>query len=135
MNRPIPKWINICSSLVSLLGLFVGFSLYLSPGTFIKDVDFTAAGTLYITKMWAARQVAIAAVIAFSLYRRSSIMLRTSLLIYCLMNVQDIIIGMKQHDTGLTAGASFFCLLSATMIYALARNEQQTGHGSSQKKR
>ena len=121
MERSIPKWATVVSTLITLLGLFVGFSLYLSPATFVKNVDFSAAGTHYLAAMWAARQISIAAIIGFSLFRRSAVMLTVALVAYCLMTFQDILIGVSLGDVGLITGSGFVCILSASMIYALAK--------------
>ena len=123
MNNLIPKWITVVSIPIALIGLFVGLSLYFSPGTFIKNVDFSSAGVRYLTNMWAARQIAIASIIGYSLLRRSAVMLKISLIAYCLMNVQDIFIGVSLGDNGLIIGASVACILSASMIFVLSRKE------------
>ena len=120
MNSSIPKWITVVSALIALLGLFVGFSLYLSPGTFIPDIDFTSKKILYLTFMWGARQIAIAAIIGYSLIRKSAAMLKISLGAYSLMNFQDVLIGFYMPDTGLIARASLGFLLSAAMIWVLS---------------
>lgn len=118
-KKTVPFWILGGSSFIALLGLFVGGSLYLSPATFMEGIDFTPSGVQLLTQMWAARQIAIAAAIALSVYRRSSPMLQLSLGIYCLMNVQDVLIGLAHHDLGLALGASFFTALSGAMILKL----------------
>jgi hypothetical protein len=121
MDRSIPKWTAVVSVLITMLGLFVGFSLYLSPGTFVKNIDFSAAGTHYLASMWAARQISIAAIIGFSLFRRSAVMLTVALIAYCLMTFQDVLIGVSLSDVGLITGSSFGCILSASMIYTLTK--------------
>ena len=123
MNPPIPKWISLISILISAMGIFVGCSLYLTPGTFIKNIDFSSPDIRYLTNMWAARQIAIAAIIGYSLIRRSAVMLSVALIAYCLMNVQDVIIGISRAETGLIIGASVACALSASMIVVLSRKE------------
>ena len=123
MNRSIPKWIVVVSILITALGLFVGFSLYLSPGTFIENVDFSSKWTRYLTNMWAARQIAIAAIIGYSLLRRSTVMLKVSLIAYCLMNIQDVLIGLSLGDNGLIIGASLFCIVSGSMIFVLSQKD------------
>ena len=124
MIRKIPAWITIISGLIALLGLFVGASLYLSPGTFIPNIDFTSANIRYLTEMWAARQIAIAAIIGYSVVRQSIPMLKISLAAYSIMNVQDAIIGVTLPDKGLIIGATVVLLLSAFMIYILARDSK-----------
>jgi len=115
----IPKWISILAGFISLVGLFVGASLYVSPGTFIENVDFSSVGARYLAYMWGARQIAIAAIIGFSLVRKSPDMLAISLLAYCLMNIQDAGIGIWMGDNGLAIGASFFSIVSGLMIAVL----------------
>jgi len=123
MINSLPKWIMVVSGLISLLGLFVGISLYVSPGTFIDNVDFSSTGSRYLAYMWAARQIAIAAIIGFSIVRKSAVMLRISLIAYCLMNIQDVGIGIWQGDNGLSIGAAVFSLLSALMIVVLSKKD------------
>lgn len=119
MNKNIPKWITVVSTLLAILGIFVGASLYVSPGTFIKNVDFSAMGVSFLIGMWAARQMAIAAIIGYSTFKKSAQMLKISLIAYVLMNLQDIAIGISRNDYGLTIGASVFCALGITMIITL----------------
>jgi O-antigen ligase len=121
MNSSIPKWIVIVAGLISILSLFVGASLYLSPGTFIDNVDFSSIGNRYLAYMWAARQIAIAAIIGFSIFRKSAVMLRISLIAYCLMNIQDVGIGIWLGDYGLSIGALLFSVISGSMIAILSK--------------
>lgn len=123
MNHSIPRWILAVSGFISLVGLFVGASLYVSPGTFIDNVDFSSVGSRYLAYMWAARQIAIAAIIGFSLIRRSIPMLKVSLLAYCLMNIQDAGIGIWMGDNGLSIGASIFSILSGAIVFVLSKKE------------
>jgi hypothetical protein len=120
---PIPKWVAVISLFIAALGLFVGLSLYVSPATFIKEVDFSAKGVRYLTNMWGARQTAIAAIIGYSLVRRSSVMLKISLIAYFLMNIQDVMIGLMLGDIGLIVGASVAAILSGSMIVRLSRKD------------
>lgn len=117
----IPLWILILSGLICLSGLFVGGSLYLTPGTFIPGVDFSQSGTRYVANMWAARQVTLACILGFSALRRSVPMLQLALGAYAVMNVQDAAIGAFRADWGLLAGAAIFTLLPGFMVWRLAR--------------
>ena len=125
VKNSLPKWIMAVSGLISLLGLFVGVSLYVSPDTFIDNVDFSLTGSRYLAYMWAARQTAIGAIIGFSLVRKSAVMLRISLIAYCLMNIQDVGIGIWLGDNGLTIGASLFSLISGSMIAIISKKPAQ----------
>lgn len=119
LNKKIPKWISVVSILITLLGLFVGISLYLSPNSFIQNVDFSATGVSFLIGMWAARQIAIAAIIGYSVIKQSAPMLKISLIAYALMNLQDIAIGVSRSDSGLIVGAFIFGTLSISMIIIL----------------
>ena len=90
----------------------------------ISNIDFSSADIQYLTNMWAARQVAIALIIGYSLMRRSLPMLKISLIAYCLMNLQDIFIGISKVDNGLAVGALVFFGLSAFMIFTLSRKQE-----------
>jgi hypothetical protein len=124
VNISIPRWIVIVSWLVGALGLFVGASLYVSPAAFFPDIDFSDPKVQFLTRMWAARQVAIAAGILYSVARKSSRMLMVTLGIYCLMNLQDIWIGMSLSDPGLFVGAGFFATVSGSMVTQLYRSQE-----------
>ena len=120
-NGVIPKWILIVSSFICLLGIFVGCSLYLSPGTFIEGVDFSSSGTRYLASMWGARQITLGTIIGFSVFRKSVPMLQLSLGAYSLMNVQDVAIGALRGDLGLVMGATLFVLGPAYMVFRISR--------------
>jgi hypothetical protein len=122
-GQSIPLWITIASALIAALALFVGGSLYVSPGSFIPDIDFSQPHTQFLVHMWASRQVAIASAIFFSLLRKSPPMLLVSLGAYCLMNLQDVWIGISLADGGLAVGAGFFATLSGNMVFVLARRQ------------
>jgi hypothetical protein len=125
----IPRWIRITSAALCWLGLFVGGSLYISPGKFIPDIDFAAPGPHYLVLMWAARQVALAFILGYAVFRGSVPILQAALIAYCLMNVQDAGIGIWRNDVPLIIGAASFTLLSAAMVAAL--HEKKTGGSAS----
>jgi hypothetical protein len=122
-TKTISTWILIVSSLMSLLGLFVGCSLYLTPGKFIPDADFTSSGARYLAHMWAARQITLGSIIGYSTFRKSIPMLQISLAAYSIMNVQDALIGVSRGDHGLIVGATIFIFIPAYMVWRLTQLE------------
>lgn len=120
-----PRWIRVVSFLIALLGVFVACSLYLAPAPFLPGVDLAAEGALFLVAMWAARQLAIALALGFAAWRGSPVMLAIVLGIYCLMNIQDALIGVWRGDTGLLIGAAFFTVLSGSMVAMLWRSIQK----------
>ena len=124
MKNHIPLWLTIVAGFLSLLGLFVGFALYISPETFIRDIDFATMDIKYLTNMWAARQISISVIIGISLIKESSGMLKASLIAYCLMNLQDIFIGIARADSGLAFGSSVFFGISAFLLVTLIKKNK-----------
>jgi hypothetical protein len=122
-KNQIPKWMKVITFLMSGLAIFVGFSLYISPGKFIPEVDFSSPNIKFLADMWGARQIALGLVILYSGFKNNPVMLKTSLLVYFIMNIQDVGIGIFKSDPGLYIGAGFFTLLSGFLIYTLSRLE------------
>lgn len=118
-ERKIALWICVVSVLVAILGIFVGCSLYFSPSTFIPQVDFSVAGNRYIAEMWAARQIAMALVMLFCVFKQYAQGLAIILSAYCIMNIQDAVIGYIHNDMSLVFGASVFTLLTGFMARKL----------------
>lgn len=58
-NRAIPLWVTVVCSLIARMGLFVGGSLFVSPGTFIPNTDFANKSVRFLALMWATRSVVI----------------------------------------------------------------------------
>lgn len=123
MQPTIPIWIRITAGFIALLAIFVGMSLYYAPDEFIKNLDFSYLEVRFLAQMWAARQIAVALGIGFALFRQSVPMLVCALFVYCVMNLQDVAIGINRSDNGLAGGAAFFTLLSGFMIFWLVRRK------------
>ena len=70
MTAKIPTWIMIVCSLMTLLSVFVSYSLFTDPGSFIETADFSNGETRLIAQMWGVRQFAIAFIMGFSLWKR-----------------------------------------------------------------
>lgn len=109
------------SGLVALLGLFVAGSLYIAPATFIPATDFTQSQVAFLAHMWAARQLAIAGVLGFGALMNHRGMLLAGLVLYCVMNMQDAIIGAVHHDSGLMIGALFFGVLAGVLAWRVTK--------------
>ena len=124
MKNHISRWILIPSYFFALLGIMVTVSLYFySPQTFIPRLDPNAPGVSYLAQMIAARQFAIACVIIYSALKQSAPMLTISLSAFLIMQVQDIIIGIIQQDSGLIIGAFVVGTINAFTLFGLRRNK------------
>jgi hypothetical protein len=118
---PIPRWISIASLLISALGLLVATSLYLHPSAFIKDVDFSSKGTRFLANMWAARQSSLAFIVGSATLKQAAPMLHIALVAYCIMNIQDAVIGISRGDNSLIIGATFFSIVTGYMALRVRR--------------
>lgn len=118
-KKSIPLWIIIVCSLLGLLSLVVGCSLFIAPGSSIEHVDFSQPEIKNLADMWAVRQVSIAVIILYSLIRRSVPMLKISLIAYGLMTFMDGIIGIINQDVALAIGSLFFCAIAVIVMWRL----------------
>ena len=119
MNRSIPKWILIVSSLFALGGLMVSCSLYFSPQSFLTMVDLNAKGVEYLIHMWAARQFAVGFIFGFATFKKSIPMLTIASIFFLVMNIWDTLIGISQKDNSLIIGALVMCIIASIMLYVL----------------
>ncbi len=123
--RNVPLWVFLISGFMGILSLSVGISLYLIPGTFLPGMEFAPAGARFATNMWAARQVALGAVMAFASGTRNGGMLTGALAVYGVMNIQDAAIGAMKGDAPLVFGAVFFGAVAACLIVTIRRPPRQ----------
>ena len=119
MTAKIPTWITIACSLLTLLSVFIAFSLFTDPGGFIETVDFSNDETKLIAQMWGVRQFSIAFIIGFSLWKRSSSLLFLAMIAYFLITFLDIILGILHKDYELVIGTSVFSILSLAILIVL----------------
>src|SRR5262245_43531963 len=113
-------WIIVISSLLALLGIAISISMYLLPAnTFIPGLDPENSAIVYINSMCAARQLSIASCIGFAALRRSAPMLTLGWICYLILNIQDALIGVNQHDSGMIGGGIVISFLSVFILYKL----------------
>lgn len=121
-------WIIILSCLLSLLGISISISMYIMPpDTFIPGLDPGSPAVTFLNAMCASRQLSIAVCIGFAALNRSAPMLMLSWLCYLLLNIQDAVIGITQHDSGMITGATVISLLAVLILYSLAKVKVNTG--------
>jgi len=119
MTAKIPTWITIVCSLITLLSVFVTYSLFTDPSAFIETVDFSNGETRLIAQMWGVRQFAIAFIIGYSLFKRSSQLLFLAMMAYFLMTFLDIFLGLLHKDYELVIGTSVFSVLALVILIVL----------------
>jgi hypothetical protein len=113
-------WIIIISCLLSLLGISISIMMYvMPPNTFIPGLDPDSSAVAYLNSMCAARQLSIATCIGFAALRKSTPMLTLSWICYLLLNIQDALIGVSQHDSGMIGGGIVISILSVLILFKL----------------
>lgn len=118
-SNSLPKWLLIITSLFSLMEIMVALSLFFSPQSVLEKVDLSAKGVIYIVYMWAARQLALGIIFAYSLYKRSNPMLFIAYLFFCVMFIGDVFIGFLQKEYALVVSAAILALLSVFILNKL----------------
>lgn len=120
-QKSAPKWIRIVSGLFALMEVMVSISLCLSPETVLETVDLTGKGVIYVVYMWAARQFALGFIFGFATYKKSIPMLTIAYIFFLVMFVGDFFIGLLQKEYSLVISATFMCIISGGLIFALNR--------------
>ena len=124
MTRSIPLWVTIVASLMTLSILAFSINLVASPKTFFPDTDFLAIDVRHFTTMWAMRQFSFGVLIAYSLIRQSSQILKIGLSLLILVNVFTIFEGAYINKMFLIVESIIYCSISATMIFSINKKER-----------
>ena len=119
MTRLIPLWVTIVASLMTLSILAFSINLVVSPKTFFPDTDFLAKDVRHFTTMWAVRQFSFGALLAYSLIRQSSQILKIALSLLILVNVFTIFEGVYINKMFLIVESIIYCGISAAMIFSI----------------
>lgn len=124
MTRSIPLWVTIVASLMTLSILAFSINLVVYPKTFFPDTDFLAKDVRHFTTMWAMRQFSFGALIAYSLIKQSSQILKIALALVILVNIFTIFEGAFIKNNFLIVESIIYCLISAIMIFAIIKKER-----------
>lgn len=124
MTRLIPLWVTIVASLMTLSVLAFSINLVVYPKTFFPGTDFLAKDVRHFTDMWAMRQFSFGALIAYSLIKQSSQILKIALALLILVNIFTILEGAYTNNLFLIVESIIYCCISATMIFAINKKER-----------
>lgn len=118
-TKGVATWILVVSGLFAVMEIGAAVSLFFFPETMADQIDLAATGTRFLMYMWATRQFALGAILAFAILRRSGPMLSLSYLFMLVMFLGDGAVGIMMHDYSLLTSAVLMVLISATMLYVL----------------
>lgn len=124
MTRLIPLWVTIVASLMTLSILAFSINLVVSPKTFFPETDFLAKDVRHFTTMWAMRQFSFGALIAYSIIRQNSQILKIALSLIILVNLFTIFEGVCLNKMFLIVESIIYCCISAIMIFSINKKER-----------
>ncbi len=125
MTRAIPLWVTIVAGLMTVSILAFSINLVVSPKTFFPDTDFLAKNVRHFITMWAMRQFAFGALIAFALVRKKPQILTIALVLLILVNLLTIAEGVYTNNLFLIVESIIYCVISAAMIFALNKKARE----------
>lgn len=112
-----PFWMTAASVFIAVNVLVVGITLYVDPIIFFENMDFESKNMLFLSQRLAAILIALGGAILISLLLQSVSMLKLSMAAYCIVTLQDTVLGFAYDDTGLMVRSFIFCVLAAFIVF------------------
>ncbi len=97
--------------------LVTGLTLYFNPVIFFENMDFESDNMLFLSQRLAALLIALGLSIIISIVMQSVSMLKLSMATYCIVTLQDTVLGFAYDDTGLMVRSFIFCVLAAFIVF------------------
>ena len=100
------------------LNVFVfSITLYVNPSIFFDKLNFESDSTLILSQRFAAILLALGISIVVALVMQSVSMLKLSMATYCIVTLQDAVLGFAHDDTSLMVRSFIFCVLAAFIVF------------------
>ena len=112
-----PFWMTAASVFIAVNILVTGLTLYFNPVIFFENMDFESDNMLFLSQRLAALLIALGISIIISIVMQSVSMLKLSMATYCIVTLQDTVLGFAYDDTGLMVRSFIFCVLSAFIVF------------------
>ena len=97
--------------------LVLSISLYVNPAIFFNNMNFESDSMLILSQRLAAVLLALGISIIVALVMQSVSMLKLSMAAYCIVTLQDTVLGFAHDDTGLMVRSFIFCVLAAFIVF------------------
>lgn len=97
--------------------LVLSISLYVNPAIFFNNMNFESDSMLILSQRLAAVLLALGISIIVALVMQSVSMLKLSMATYCIVTLQDTVLGFAHDDTGLMVRSFIFCVLAAFIVF------------------
>ena len=112
-----PFWMTAASVFIAVNILVTGLTLYFDPVIFFENMDFESDNMLFLSQRLAALLIALGISIIISIVLKSVSMLKLSMATYCIVTLQDTLLGFAYDDTGLMVRSFIFCILAAFIVF------------------
>lgn len=112
-----PFWMLAASVFLAVNVLVLSISLYVNPAIFFNNMNFESDSMLILSQRLAAVLLALGISIIVALVMQSVSMLKLSMATYCIVTLQDTVLGFAHDDTGLMVRSFIFCVLAAFIVF------------------
>ncbi|MBU3676271.1 MAG: hypothetical protein FGM54_03690 [Chitinophagaceae bacterium] len=118
-NKVFPFWMMAATIFLAVSIIVFGISLYVDPSIFLDKIEFEGDSIKFIAHRWAGALMAIGISMLIALLSQSISMLKITMAVFCLMNLQDTIIGFAYDDNTLMVRSFLSCVLAAFLVFIL----------------
>lgn len=122
-TSPPATWLIVLTYLFAAMEIMVSFSIWSNPQAVIETLDATANGVGFLAKMWAVRQLALGAILAFAAFKKSRPMLSVAYLFVLIMFLGDLVIGIGEKQNPLILSAAIMALVAAGLLYLINKTK------------
>jgi hypothetical protein len=116
-SNVFPFWMIAASGFLALNVLVLALTLYFNPSIFFNSMHFDSDSMLMLSQRFAAVLLALGISIFIALFMQSISMLKITMASYCIITLQDTVIGFAYDDTGLMIRSFIFCVLAAFIVF------------------
>ena len=118
-NNVFPFWMMAATLFLAISILVLGVSLYVQPTIFIENIIFDDDDINFMAHRWAGTLIAIGLSMLIAMALQSISMLKITMAIFCMINLQDTIIGFAYDNNNLMVRSFLFCVLAAFVVFIL----------------
>lgn len=117
-NNVFPFWMMATTLFLAISIIVFGITLYLDPSIFLEK-NYDGESIQFISNRWAGSLLALGISMLIALVLQSISMLKITMVILCIMNLQDTIIGFAYDNDTLMVRSFLSCVLAVFMVFIL----------------
>jgi hypothetical protein len=116
-SNVFPFWMIAASGFIALNILVLAIILFFDPSIFLKQMYLDSESMQMLSQRYAAVLLALGISILIALFTQSISMLKITMATYCIITLQDTVMGFAYDDTGLMIRSFIFCVLAAFIVF------------------